>query len=176
MPATVPPVTTAPPPARLVRGVNPVMRALLRAPDPLHRLVSDALLLLCFRGRRTGRRYEIPVGYHDLEGRPTVFTGSAWKENLRDLPPVAVVLRGHVRHGTAELVDDPGVVAVAYEHVLDQIGLRNARRLGLRADPLRQPTREDLRRAAAGRALIRLHLGGGPADPAGTAAPTPPGT
>ena len=41
--------------------VNPVVRTLLRS--PAHRLLSGSLLLLDDTGRRSGRRYVLPVAY-----------------------------------------------------------------------------------------------------------------
>ncbi|MBA3948035.1 MAG: hypothetical protein H0X37_26240, partial [Herpetosiphonaceae bacterium] len=41
--------------------VNPMMTFILYT--PLHRLLSNALMLLTFRGRKSGKRYTIPVGY-----------------------------------------------------------------------------------------------------------------
>jgi len=46
---------------RLVRHLNPLVAWLLRS--TLHPLVSGGLMLLEVTGRRTGRRYWIPVGY-----------------------------------------------------------------------------------------------------------------
>lgn len=45
----------------LNRLVNPLVRTLLRS--PLHFLLSRRLLLLQITGRRTGRVFEILVGY-----------------------------------------------------------------------------------------------------------------
>ena len=41
--------------------INPLSRALLRS--PLHGLMSRHVIVLCFEGRRTGKRYETPVAY-----------------------------------------------------------------------------------------------------------------
>ena len=46
---------------RWYRVLNAVMRLLLRS--PLHRLRSRRVLLLEFRGRRSGKRYLMPVSY-----------------------------------------------------------------------------------------------------------------
>jgi hypothetical protein len=49
------------PPAMLVRLLNPVARVVLRT--PFGRIVKPVALLQ-FTGRRSGRRYVIPVGLH----------------------------------------------------------------------------------------------------------------
>ena len=46
---------------RLMTRLNPVIGAVLRS--PLHPLLSHGLALLHVTGRRSGRRYWIPVGY-----------------------------------------------------------------------------------------------------------------
>ena len=57
------------PPQRLINLVNPVVRVVLQS--PLHGAVDNALLLLHIVGRKTGHRYDIPVGYVDkINGRP----------------------------------------------------------------------------------------------------------
>ena len=94
---------------RYFRVLNAVMRILLRS--PLHRLRSGRVVLLGFRGRRSGRRYLMPVSY--WEPRPsqvvclTSATWSRWWQNL-DGAEVVVWLRGHERSGHAELIGDPG--------------------------------------------------------------------
>jgi hypothetical protein len=54
------------PPQRLINLVNPIVRAVLQS--PLHRMLDGALLVLHITGRKTGRRYTIPVSYVDLDG------------------------------------------------------------------------------------------------------------
>jgi hypothetical protein len=53
---------------RLVRLGNPFVRAILGS--RLHPLLSARLLVLTYRGRRTGRSFDIPVRYAEAdEGR-----------------------------------------------------------------------------------------------------------
>ena len=49
------------PPLRLLRLANPVVRGLLDS--PAHRLLSGRLLVLEYRGRRSGRTFRIPLRY-----------------------------------------------------------------------------------------------------------------
>jgi len=51
------------PPQRLLTLMNSLVRGLLAS--PLHCAVDSVLLTLHLVGRRTGRRYDIPVGYVD---------------------------------------------------------------------------------------------------------------
>ena len=60
------------PPSILIKISNPVVRLLLRS--PLHGPLDSAVLLLHVTGRKSGRRYVIPVNYVDIGGRLTVVT------------------------------------------------------------------------------------------------------
>ena len=63
--------------------INPLSRALLRS--PLHGLMSRHVIVLCFEGRRTGKRYETPVAYRRADdGALEALTSvhGAWWRNL----------------------------------------------------------------------------------------------
>jgi hypothetical protein len=57
----------------LQRSGNLFVIGLLRS--PLHRLASGSLLLITYRGRRSGRRFTFPVMYAEREGTLTIFVG-----------------------------------------------------------------------------------------------------
>lgn len=97
------------------RTVNPVLRVLLRS--PAHGLVSGHLMLLTVTGRKSGRTFTFPVGYHQDGDRLRVNLDwperKRWWRNLRGGAPVTVVLRGVRRTGTGRVTQDadgaPGV-------------------------------------------------------------------
>jgi NADPH:quinone reductase len=95
----------------LQRLCNLFVSGLLRS--PLHRLLSGSLLLISYRGRRSGRRFTIPVMYAERDGTLTIFVGHPerknWWRNLRQGAEVEVRLRGDGLRGLAALVDDAGV-------------------------------------------------------------------
>ena len=132
----------------LVRAFNPVARALLSS--PMHGLADKTTVILHVTGRRTGRRYDIPVGYVEINGRLFMVTTARWRVNLRGGADVEVTWRGHRRPMRAALEEDPAAVAVAYQAVIDHLGWPwAARRLGISAPDDRQPTVIELRDAAA---------------------------
>ena len=107
----------------LTRLGNPLVRALLRS--PLHRLLSGALLLLTYTGRRTGRAHAIPVMYARDAERLVVF--AAWPECKRwwrnfDGAPGAVRVRERGRwvDGTAQVVRAPERLAAARRVYLER--------------------------------------------------------
>lgn len=135
------------PPQRLISLMNPLVRGLLAS--PLHGAVDSALLTLHLIGRRTGRRYDIPVGYVEIDGRLLVVTQHRWRANLRGGRDVEVTRRGH-RHGVhAELDDDPASVARTLRGMTERIGWKATRRqTGLETPDGHTPTLTELEVAA----------------------------
>lgn len=86
--------------------VNPLMRLML--PSPVGRRIP--LGLLRFTGRRTGRRYNIPVGVHEIEGALVVFTPARWAANFEGGAPAELVRAGKRTSMRGVLVQDPAQV------------------------------------------------------------------
>src|SRR5829696_3572442 len=82
---------------------NRLTRPLLRS--PAHGLLSKRLLLITVTGRRTGRRFTIPVAYEESGGvvliQPSAPERKVWWRNLRGGAPVRLRLRGRDRTGHA---------------------------------------------------------------------------
>jgi hypothetical protein len=134
------------PPQRLVTLMNPVVRLVLRS--PLHRLVDGGLILLHVTGRRSGRRYDIPVGYVDVDGTLVVVTQHGWRGNVRGGAEVGVTREGVRRTMHADLGEEPAAVAAVLHAVIDEIGWQAAgRRIGLTVEVGRAPTRPELEAA-----------------------------
>jgi deazaflavin-dependent oxidoreductase (nitroreductase family) len=88
---------------------NRVVAALLRS--PLHPTMSGAVLLLTFRGRRSGRWFTTPVQYASTpDGMLVVIPGhperKQWWRNLRGGAAVKVRLGARDVGATAEVVED----------------------------------------------------------------------
>lgn len=108
---------------------NPVLKGILRS--PLHGLISGALMLLTFRGRKTGRSYSIPVGYVQKSDRLLVFTHSGWWKNMRGGAAVTVQVRGKTIEGRAELAEDAQQIAEIRRDMVAKHGEQMARRIGI---------------------------------------------
>jgi hypothetical protein len=96
----------------LQRVGNLFVVGLLRS--PLHCLASGSLVLITYRGRRSGRCFTIPVMYAEREGTLTIFVGHSqrkrWWQNVRIGAEVEVRLRGRRLRGRAQVVGDSAAV------------------------------------------------------------------
>ncbi len=114
--------------------VNPTMAAIIRS--PVHRLLSNALMLLSFQGRKSGKRYTIPVGYMQKGTSLYIFSHAGWWKNLPG-QQVTVRLRGKDERGTVRRLEDPNEIAELVKLSIAQRGQKMAVRMGLMdyADP-----------------------------------------
>jgi hypothetical protein len=141
---------------RMTRVGNAFVRPLLRS--SVGAKIHD-LALLEFSGRRSGKRYAVPVGYHELDGDVLILTAGTWKVNLRGGAEVELVHDGQARPMRAELIEDADEVARIYSALLERIGFTQAKatRIGLKVLVDRVPTTEEIRGAVGGRrAVVRL--------------------
>jgi hypothetical protein len=144
-------VESAHPPKALIRVTNPVLRLLLRSPlgGPMRNF-----MVLRFFGRKTGRRYDVPVVAHRLGDELYSLTDARWRNNFRGGADVEVTLDGHVARMSGQLIEDPESVAPLYARSIDQFGVKRApRMLGLKIHTPGTPTTEALAEAAR-----RYHL------------------
>ena len=142
------------PPDALMRLVNPMVRRMVARGR-----LGDQVLLLHYVGRRSGRRFDVPAGYHLIDGLVSVFTSSGWRHNFAGGRDIEVTLRGIRQPARAMLWDDPDEVVESYQRLVGAIGTDRARRsLGLRSNVDRAPTREELRDAIqrSGLSVVRI--------------------
>jgi deazaflavin-dependent oxidoreductase (nitroreductase family) len=145
---------------RWATRLNPLVVALLRS--PLHRVLGGGLMLLTVTGRRSGRRYTIPVGYQRDGDALHVLVSKArrkqWWRNFRDPAPVEVELRGERFAAVGHVVDPRSERFVAVvERTLRRLPML-ARQLGVAWDPragLDATQREVLARESALVAITR---------------------
>lgn len=146
-------------PSRTFRGFtrvgNVFMRPLIRSRMGRH---MPDLAVIAFTGRRTGKRYAVPVGYQRFEGDGLIITAAGWRANLRGRPDVELSQGGHTRPMHADLIEDPDEVAAIYGVLLARVGLDRAMWVGLTITGDRMPNHGELADAVAAghRAVIRL--------------------
>jgi len=141
---------------------NPLVRLVLRS--PLHSLFSASLLLITYRGRKTGREYSLPVQYAQTDSLIYIVPGApeqkTWWRNMKGGAPVRLALRGHILQGNAILLSQH----VDTEEILDGFGLYLRRFPALikyhhiRVEADGDFNTEDLRSAALRAVIIRVEL------------------
>ena len=94
--------------------VNAVMRGLLATPG-VARLVGRRLLIVYVVGRKSGRRYAIPVAYTRVPGGALlVGTPFGWVRNLRSGVPIEIRLRGRRLEADVQVVRAEADVVAHY--------------------------------------------------------------
>jgi deazaflavin-dependent oxidoreductase (nitroreductase family) len=90
----------------ILSRLNTVVAFVLRS--PFHFPLSQGLMLVTVTGRRSGRRYTIPVGYQQRDEGLLVLVSKArrkrWWRNYIDPGPVELRLRGRTLAGEARCV------------------------------------------------------------------------
>jgi len=142
-------VTEARPPSAVVVVLNPINRVVLRT--PLGRLIKP-LALLEFVGRRSSRRFRVPVLWHPVGEGAYVFSPAPWPVNFEGGRSTSVTHRGRTRRMTGTLVRDPAVVAEAFNELL-MTGTKPGT-TGVRIPPGHVVTADDV--VAVNRVLIRF--------------------
>ena len=133
--------------------------------SPLHGLLSRRLMLLTFYGRKSGRRYTIPVGYARTDDTLLFGTEYRWWKNLRGGTPVEVRLRGEDLPGTADVVTDEAGMAEAHRAML-AVSPEYLRAIGISSLPDGRPRPEDVARVGReGHVVIRVRPAGAPRRP-----------
>ncbi len=135
--------------------VNRIVRGLLRTPL-ISRLVGSRLITVYVVGRKSGRRYPVPVAYTRHEGDLLVGTPFGWGRNLRTGEPVAIRLKGRRRLADVRVLTEEHDVVDAYAVMArDNHGFAKFNRIGF--DPAGNPVPGDLHLAwAAGARAFRL--------------------
>jgi hypothetical protein len=95
--------------ARGMAVVNVPMRVLLGLPFPTP--LSGRLMLISYRGRKTGKLYRQPVSYVQQDHILLTPGGGNWKWNLQDGQPVRIWLRGRNMLARPELIQEIDEIA-----------------------------------------------------------------
>jgi hypothetical protein len=152
-----PAVFGAHPPERLLRAVNPALKFLLRT--PLAGSARKQLMVLSFRGRKSGNPYSIPVSAHQVGDQLYALAGAAWTKNFRNGAPAQVVHDGKTMAMHGELIEDPAVVAELFHRVAEMYGVKRAQRMmGLSFRDDRIPSVEEFKEAAEREHFVAVKL------------------
>jgi len=135
--------------------VNSITLTLLRTPL-ISRAIGKRLLTLYVVGRKSGRRYTLPVAYTAHEGDLLIGTPFGWGRNLRTGEPVEIRLKGRKRLADVEVLAGEDGVTAAYDVMCrDNRNFAGFQHVGFDADG--NPDATDLSLAwAAGARAFRL--------------------
>jgi hypothetical protein len=135
--------------------VNRVVRAALRTPL-VSRAAGRRLITVYVTGRKSGRRFAVPVAYTRHGTDLLVGTPFAWGRNLRTGEPVPIRLRGRRRLADVQVLAGEQDVVDAYAIMTrDNHAFAKFNNIGL--DPGGDPRQADLHAAwAAGARAFRL--------------------
>ncbi|GCE50521.1 nitroreductase/quinone reductase family protein [Thermosporothrix hazakensis] len=142
------------------RKPSPVMNNLAKfiLGTPLHGLFSKRLMLISFRGRKSGKIFTTPVGYQRKGDTILCFTDHKWWKNLLTNPEVTLRLQGKTLHGRAEVIhDDVDTLVPALEQYIQEAPIV-ARAFQIEVDEQQRPRPESLRAKAQIIAMVRIHL------------------
>jgi len=142
-------------PLRLQGLMNRIVRGVLRTPL-VSRLAGGRLLTVYVVGRKSGKRYSVPVTYTRYEGDLLICTSAGWGRNLRTGQAVAIRLKGRRRLADVLVLAEEGDVVDAYGVMArDNHAFANFNTIGF--DPAGNPVSADLHLAwAAGARAFRL--------------------
>jgi hypothetical protein len=139
------------------RWFNKAIAWILRT--PLHFLVSKDIMLLTVTGRKTGKKYPMPVSYaRDGDGITcsTDRTRADWWKNLRGGATVTLWLCGEEVAGRATVIsEDRQALIKGINTMLTQVP-RDAKHYEVRLDENKKPLAEDVSRATAYRIIIEI--------------------
>ncbi len=134
---------------------NSIVRTLLRTPG-VSSGMGKRLLIVNVTGRKSGKKYSVPVAYTRNEGALLIGTPFAWARNMRTGEPVEVILRGRRRQADVQVISDEEGVIAAYD-VICRDNRQFAKFNNIGYGPDSAPKADDLHGAfAAGARAYRL--------------------
>ncbi|MCK0175862.1 hypothetical protein [Mycolicibacterium sp. F2034L] len=119
----MPSIEAGEPPELLFKIVNPALRTALKTP------LGGALkqfMLLEFTGRKSGRKFSIPVSAHHLDGALYAILEAQWKYNFRGGATAQVTTGGKTTRMHGELITDTATVADIAHRMAEKYGAKKA--------------------------------------------------
>jgi hypothetical protein len=146
--------------SRFFTRINAPIAWLLKS--PLRFLLDGQLMLVTVTGRKSGKRFTIPVGYQRRGDQIVVLVSrkytKQWWRNYRTPWPITVFTRGESHEGTAEVVpEDSPEFAAAFQATFDQMPWL-APQFGVRDIRGRRLDAEDHSVLAKEGAVVRIEL------------------
>lgn len=135
-------------------ALNRVVRSLLAVPL-LSRVIGRGLLTLYVVGRKSGKRYTVPMAYVQHEGALLLGSGFPWAKNLRNGEPVELRYQGQRRAADVRVVSDEDGVTEYYSVIVQHNpGFARINKIRIDRDGTANP--DDLRDAWVAGARVML--------------------
>jgi deazaflavin-dependent oxidoreductase (nitroreductase family) len=133
---------------------NDFMSWILRS--PLHGMLSNGMMLITVSGRRTGKKYTLPVGYYPEDGNLWVITSRdrTWWKNLKGGARVSLLLKRKPVSAYAEPELNLEAVETRMHDYLKHVP-QAAKPMGIRVEH-GQVNEQDIARTAKDRLFIRI--------------------
>jgi len=144
------------PPQAVLRIVNPALHFALKT--PLGSSLKD-FMVVNFTGRKSGKRFSVPVSAHHLDGDLYAVLSAGWKYNFTDGAPAEVLYAGKTTAMVGQLIKDPATVGDISHRVATAAGAKKAQRsMGIKFRDGTVPTLEQFTEASKrlGIAAIKL--------------------
>jgi len=127
--------------------------------SPFHSAISQGAMLITYRGRKSGKSYNIPVNYIQIDRQLITisFRQRTWWRNLRGSTQVDVLLGGQKMPAQAQVFEDDASV-MKYLADCFKTKPQYAKYLQVRLDSNHQPVIADLQAAAKPRVIVLLSI------------------
>lgn len=136
---------------------NPIMKWLITS--PLHPFVSNNMLLITYKGRKSGNIYTTPVNY--IRDGSTLYVTSwrerTWWRNLREGDPVSLRLKGRDHQAVPQVIEDDDEVAGALLTCF-RLAPRLAKYYQVAIDETGNPSVADTQATAKSKVVVRLKI------------------
>lgn len=108
----------------LLHAANPFVRRFLQT--PLAGGLRNQMMVVEVAGRKSGRRYSIPLSAHRIDGALYAMTTAQWKHNFRGGVDAKVLHNGRTTAMRGELIDDGAIVGDLAHRTALSYGARRA--------------------------------------------------
>jgi len=140
----------------MTKGLNVIFSAILCS--PFHKILSQKFVLLSFKGRKSGKKYILVVGYLREGEMLEVISPRNWWKNLRgENTQVSILLQGRWCNGVAEAFHGDETVAAGYLRAMRH-SPPLIRMYHVEVDETGQPKLESVRQATRTTSLVRIRL------------------
>lgn len=134
---------------------NPIVIFILKS--PLHPYFSRSTLLIEFAGRKTGKKYTLPVSYVQVDQDLLIISlkRRKWWRNLEGSQPFTILHRGRRKKAAAQVftsIQDVSRELGIYVTELKWI----AKHLDIGMDNDNRPVQADLEKSAEKRVILRI--------------------